>query len=140
MKNGEFDLRIVLRFETMKSLSEIEYITKLLNIEPSKVIKKGEILSKKPLLKSKSFVWQLETERILNCSDIDNQIEDFFTRYPSIIKNIEYLNNYTTIRFRISIVSDFAQVGFSLSTKSIELLKRLNVPCEISIFSWGGVI
>ncbi len=140
MKNSEFDLRIILRFETMKSLSEIEQITSILNIQPSKIIKKGEILSKKPYLKSKSFVWELQTERIRDCSDIDNHIEDFFSKYPSIIENLEYLNNHTKIRFRISIVSVFAQVGFSLNTKSIELLRKLKVPCEISLLSWGGVI
>ena len=140
MNKSKFDLKIILRFETAKSLYEIEQITNLLNIQPSKVIKKGEILSKKPLLKSKSYVWQLETERIRNCDDIDNHIEDFFSKYPSVIENSEYLNDHTTVRFRISVVSDFAQIGFSLNTKSIELLNRLNVPCEFSLFSWGGVI
>ena len=140
MNKSKFDLKIILRFETAKSLYEIEQITNLLNIQPSKVIKKGEILSKKPLLKSKSYVWHLETERIRNCDDIDNHIEDFFSKYPSVIENSEYLNDHTTVRFRISVVSDFAQIGFSLNTKSIELLNRLNVPCEFSLFSWGGVI
>lgn len=137
MISNFFDVRLTFRIETSESMFVIESITNIIGIQPTTIIKKGDFLSKTLNLISNCYAWEL-SEKYTECEDIGNVIEDFFDRHPSILtRNIE-LRKMATVRFIISIVSDFAQVGFTINTRSIDFLKSLNIPCEFSLFSWGG--
>ena len=40
----------------------------------------------------------------------------------------------------LSVVSLYAQIGFTLSPSDLDLLNKLDVAVEMSVFSWGGCV
>ena len=130
-----FDLMICFKIETN---DEIDTITNILNINPTDYILKG--VSRSVVLEpAEKNVWMYD-KKYRNCNSIETLLQNFFEDIPNLFNKIGELRAYGEISIRLSIISDFAQIGFTLSEKDIKYLNCLNIPVEISIFSWGGCI
>ena len=64
-------------------------------------------------------------------------IDDFFKKYPSILEKKNLLSQMGKMRIRLSIISLYGQFLYHLTPQETEVLSVLNIPVEISVFSYG---
>ena len=133
MTDTSFDLSIFLRIETNIAPEDI---VNLLNVSPTAIIPKGDHLF--------AFVGKVNNNIIIyenkyrSCQCIGNRISNFFEEYQEITNKIDELRKFCFCSLRLSIISDYAQIGLSLSPEDLQLLNKFNLPFEISVLSWGG--
>lgn len=132
---SEFDLGICLIIE---SAEPIEYISKIMGIPPSRSIKKGEsrfVFTSK----ADNNIWMFR-KRFKKPTGFSACLQQFFEEIPEFDSRISELMHWGTCALRISVVSVFGQIGLSLSPKDIGLLNQLEIPVEISVFSYGNCV
>jgi len=135
MTHSLFNLHITIKIETNKP---IEFISDILDAEPTDFVRMGE--AKFDFLdKAEQNIWIL-TEIHTDLNEIGNHIQDFIKSNSIFCKKINELNKIGKCVLRLSVVSDYAQIGFCLSQEDLQLLSQLNIPFEISIFSWGNCV
>lgn len=127
-----FDLLICLAIETDE---KIESISAVLNTHPTDAIIKGEQRSK-IIAAAEKNIWMYD-EKHRECKEIGRKFVDFFDNIHQIFVKIEELKKLGRVSLRVSIISEFAQIGVCFSEKDLNLLNYLNIPLEISILSWG---
>lgn len=133
MMDTEFDLAICL---IIKTDEKIESISKIMEIVPSGSIIKGQ--SRFDFLpKVNENIWVLR-KRYKQQSDIGTSMRDFLGGIPEFEKKIQEVNKHGICTLRISIVSLWGQIAFSLSPDELHLLSKLGIPFEVSIFSYGN--
>lgn len=133
MIKSEFDLAICLIIE---SAEPIEYISKIMGIHPSRSINKGE--SRFSFIrKADNNIWMFR-KRYKQPARFSECLQQFFEEIPERKSSICEVKQLGTCTLRISIISVFGQIGFSLSERDIRLLNQLEIPLEISIFSFGN--
>ena len=130
-----FDLLIVLKIETDEN---IEFVSDILNLSPTDSIKKGE-RKYKLLDESERNIW-MYNKKIRDCKEIGDKLCEFLENIPQLFLRIEELKKIGIVTIRMSVVSEFAQIGVSLSEKDLTMLSCLKIPFEISIFSWGKCV
>ena len=130
-----FDFLIWLKIETEE---DIDFITDVLNLKPTDSIQKGERKSK-VLAPAESNIW-IYGAQYRDCTHTEGKMSEFLEGIPLLFRKIEELRKIGIVTIRISLVSEFAQIGANLSEKDLLLLSRLQIPLEISVFSWGGCI
>ncbi|MGM9602720.1 MAG: hypothetical protein ACI3W5_14200 [Faecousia sp.] len=86
-----------------------------------------------------SYVWTL-SKRFQKCTDIDTNLSEFLECIPDYHKFVQRLKQYGECVVRISVVSTFGQFGFSIAPSDIGILNQLNIPLEITVFSYGECI
>lgn len=62
---------------------------------------------------------------------------DFFETYPNLADRISAIKHTENCALRLSVVSEAAQVGFALSPADLQILNKLGIPFEVSVFSYG---
>lgn len=135
MMQEQFDVAIGLIITTTIKL---ELITQIMGIAPTKSVQKCDeksVLSDK--LNSNMWIFR---ERFKYQSDIDTCMYKFFKSIPNLKDKIYEANRYGSCVLRISLVSEYGQIGFSLSANNIQFLSELDIPVEVSIFSYGQCI
>ena len=75
-----------------------------------------------------------------NQKDIDNCIQEYFASIPDVVEKIKRVQQYGSCVLRVSVVSLLGQFGFCMSKSDLQLLSQLDIPMEISIFSFGCCI
>ena len=135
MIDTKFELSICLKIETDE---DIDMISNVLNLSPTDSIKKGTRKSK-VLDKAESNIWMYDV-KYGTCNDIGKSLHEYLESIPQLFCKTEELKKIGTIAIRLSIVSDFAQIGISLSEEEVALLNRLQIPIEMSILSWGQCV
>ena len=109
------DVFLYFGIDSEKDLSDI---TSILNVEPS--------------VQS----WTLK-EQLVNNGVKQMTIDDFFKKYPSILEKKNLLSQMGKMRIRLSIISLYGQFLYHLTPQETEVLSVLNIPVEISVFSYG---
>ncbi len=75
-----------------------------------------------------------------NQKDIDQCIQEYFASIPDVVEKIKRVQQYGSCVLRVSVVSLLGQFGFCMSKSDLQLLSQLDIPMEISIFSFGCCI
>lgn len=132
MIDTTFDLSICLKIETEEN---IDFITDVLNLRPTDSIKKGERKSR-VLDEAESNIWMYDV-KYGACKNTEGMLCGFLEGIPRLFQKIKDLKKIGTATIRISIVSDFAQIGVGFAENDLLLLSRLQIPIEISVISWG---
>ena len=135
MIEAQFNVTIGLIIRTKLQL---DLITKIMEICPSKVIQNSNEYSTISEKECHS-IWVFR-ERFTCQNDVDSCFEIFYKHIPNIKEKVREANRYGTSILRISLVSEYGQIGFSLSPNNIQLLNEMGMPVEISIFSYGMCI
>ena len=73
-------------------------------------------------------------------TDIENCVRCFLELVPDFSSKLAKIHEIGECVLRISIVSLYAQLGISLSSNMLKLLNNLNIPFEITVFSFGNCI
>ena len=59
-------------------------------------------------------------------------------QYSSILENKDKLIKNGSMRIRLSLISLYGQLNYTLAPEDIAFLNDLHIPLEISVFSYGG--
>ncbi len=129
MIRADFDLTVRL---IIKSAESLDFTTKLLGIEPTPLPKSATGIDL-------SNIWVLQ-KHYERQQDISESIHDFFLTIPDFETRISKMKAYGECAIRISIITEFGQFGFALKPNDIQLLNRLCIPFEVSVFSFGNCI
>lgn len=135
MTESEFDVAVNLIIRTEKS---IDFITNIMGINPSDQPQNSR-LGKNIAPNVRSSLWSLST-RYKRQTDIGECIHAYIEQIPECLAKLSEVKKYGTCTLRISIVSLLGQMGFSLSHDDLLLLTQLDIPFEVSIFSYGYCI
>ncbi|OIK14207.1 hypothetical protein BIV60_11910 [Bacillus sp. MUM 116] len=111
-------------------------ISKKLNLKPSKVRKKGEIITKD--IKMKDSYWNYQV-KFKGYDELNQALEKFLSillPYKAFIREISEV--YDTYIF-FSLRSNLGQLGFDLHPKTLRALADLNIRFEVNILSYGEV-
>ena len=80
------------------------------------------------------------TKRYKKQKDIDQCIQEYFSSIPDLAEKIKSAQQYGSCVFRLSVVSVLGQFGVSFSQSDLQLLSQLDIPMDISVFSYGCCI
>ena len=132
MVNCLYDVSISLKTVTDKS---IESVSDSIGFMPTEVFRKGSKPFRNADYTSPHNVWLL-TERYPEQSDIRYAVGRFFQKFGDCAAKANRMQE-AEAAIRISLVSDFAQMGFTLTDAELDFLKRSCLPIEFSVFSFG---
>lgn len=128
-----FNITLALKFE---SSEQLEWISDVLGLSPSLYFPKTS--AKTGTAERNQNVWVYKKKICGYTGDASVCINEFLESIPNISQKLEYIGQYAKCIFRLSIVSEWAQIGFFLTPKDMDSLSRLSIPLEVSIFSWGN--
>lgn len=118
---------------------EFSSIEKNIGIQPTKVIKKGQLIGRLENKKAPYDIWVYEIK-------ISNQ-EDIFVHLANLLNDLipysEYIQEISKIYDEVSINcylrSNYAQIGFELTAEMIKTLQKLGLGINFHILSFGEV-
>ncbi|MBP0727354.1 DUF4279 domain-containing protein [Bacillus sp. RG28] len=131
--SGSFTFRII---DTNLDFNKIK---QKIGLIPTKVIKKGQKIGKLANIDAPYDIWSYEIK-------IDNEEDPFIhlidllnnlLPYSKYIKEINQLYKEVSINCYLS--SDYAQIGFELTSEMVILLEKLCLNLNFHILSFGGV-
>lgn len=135
MNNSKFTLMLSLRFE---SEDAIDFITDILGVLPTSYQTKGG--TKFKFIQLGKNIWLFSKKYSNWDGSVSICVEDFLSNIPDYLQRIKIAQKYAKCFLRISVVSDWAQAGFFIEPKEIGRIYDLDIPVEISIFSWGNCV
>ena len=127
------DVFLYFGIDSEKDLSDI---TSILNVEPSVQCNAESLVFRTLGLQAQRSSWTLK-EQLVNNGVKQMTIDDFFKKYPSILEKKNLLSQMGKMRIRLSIISLYGQFLYHLTPQETEVLSVLNIPVEISVFSYG---
>lgn len=127
------DVFLYFGIDSEKDLSDI---TSILNVEPSVQCNAESHVFRTLGLQAQRRSWTLK-EQLVNNGVKQMTIDDFFKKYPSILEKKNLLSQMGKMRIRLSIISLYGQFLYHLTPQETEVLSVLNIPVEISVFSYG---
>ena len=127
------DVFLYFGIDSEKDLSDI---TSILNVEPSVQCNAESLVFRTLGLQAQRRSWTLK-EQLVNNGVKQMTIDDFFKKYPSILEKKNLLSQMGKMRIRLSIISLYGQFLYHLTPQETEVLSVLNIPVEISVFSYG---
>ena len=133
MRTSQFNLTIALLVYTTKTVADISTV---MEIDPTEA-RTASIGYSGFNNESSCNLWILH-KRYHKVTDIDTFIQRFFDQVPNFTDKIQLINQYCKCVLRLSIVSIYGQLGFSLSQEDIMLLRQVDIPVEISFLSYGN--
>ena len=131
----DFDVTIGLIIRTTEP---VELISEIMGILPSKSFDKGDKqIDNLQCYCHNTWIHRMRYEQE---TDIEMCIQRYIDQIPAFASKIINVKKYGTCTFRISIVSLYAQMYFHLSSIVLQMLNNLDIPCEVSVFSYGNCI
>lgn len=114
-----------------------EEINNILELSPTKTVKKGQIISEILKKKSDSNRWIFK-ETFVEGEQLSNTLTRLINRLDS--KRIQDVTKFCTdAAIGIYLNSEYGQIGFELPTETITLLSKLSLRIEVHILSFGMV-
>jgi hypothetical protein len=115
----------------------INEINTMLNLLPTTVIEKGQIISEVLKKKSDANRW-LYKEPILDGEQVSQTLARLLSRLDSgQIHNVIKVCKDSFIGIYLN--SDYGQIGFELPSETISLLSKLEIRLDVHILSFGMV-
>lgn len=109
-------------------------IKKNIQIEPTKIIRKGQIIvgdKKAPL-----DIWSYKVEMLSDINELNNLLNQLIP-YSNYIKKIQKI--YKDVVISCYLRSDMGQIGFEITSEVIKKLNTLGLDIEFHILSFGYV-
>ena len=135
MRASKFNITIALLIHSVKPIAEISTV---MEMDPTEIRTYGTgsgDFEKESLCN----LWIFH-KRYQQVTDIDELIQEFLVQVPNLSEKIQLLKRHSRCVLRLSIVSLYGQIGFSLSQEDLNLLHHMDIPTEISFFSYGKCI
>ena len=108
------------------NVSEIEHFLQIKDNTDERIKKKS----------NRTDIWTYK--KTYTCEgSVDDFLIDFLHETNLTKQKSAHLSRLGNCSLRISLVSNYAQMGISLSHSSIKRIEELEIPLEITVFSWG---
>lgn len=114
-----------------------EEINNLLKLSATKIVNKGQIISKALKKSAESDKW-IYKEEVIGGEEPSQTLIRLLNRLEK--DKMKYIiKSCTDAVIGLYLNSDYGQLGLELSTENIEILSKLNIRLEIHILSFGMV-
>lgn len=132
---GESRFSLILEGEALP----VEQISAALCLEPTRVIRKGDMLNRLPLMLAESDEWARIID-LTNAQDTDTALNDLLAQ---IIVHTGELKGFAeqgiAVKLRLHVQSDYAQMSYRLMPETLSRLVATGLPLEVSSMSWGEI-
>ncbi len=112
-------------------------VENLLGYQPTRLVRKGELVSRLPALKAAETEWRHAvplTRPIGRDDEMDSFLRELIEKKP-LLEQLEAKGMRVTLRLYVQ--SDSVQMVYQLTPETLQLLARLGMPIEVSSISWG---
>ena len=116
----------------------MEDIEARLGLRATRVIHKGEVLNRLPLIEAPADEW-VYTVPLTEPEGTDAEWNSLLSHLESRADALAALRESCTVTLRLYIQSDYAQIAYRLSPETMGKLVALGMPLSISSLSWGEV-
>ena len=112
-------------------------IEQKLGIQATRVIRKGDVLNRLPLMTAETDEWA-HTIELTNAESTDTALNDLLAQ---IIVHTGELKAFAErgikVQLRMYVQSDYAQMSYRLMPETLSRLVATGLPLEVSSMSWG---
>ncbi len=116
----------------------MEEIGKLLELTPTRVVRKGDLLNRLPEIRAQDDEWiymiDLDTP-----VGRDENMSVFLQHLISHRKALDTIAVYGEARLRLRVQSDYAQMVYGLEKETIHELDDAGLDLDVASVSWGEV-
>ena len=117
---------------------DMDKISGMLDMQPTRVIYKGDLLNRLPEIIANEDEWILITQ-LENPQGRDDILGGLLQKLISKKKELSEIAEFGQVRLRLRVQSDYVEVSYSLMPETVELMCELGLPLDISTVSWGEV-
>ena len=117
---------------------DMDKISGMLDMQPTRVIYKGDLLNRLPEIIANEDEWILITQ-LENPQGRDDILGGLLKKLISKKKELSEIAGFGQVRLRLRVQSDYVEVSYSLMPETVELMCELGLPLDISTVSWGEV-
>ena len=114
-----------------------EVIEQKLHIQPTRIIRKGDVLNRLPLMAAEHDEWA-HTIDLTNADNTDTALNDLLAQ---LIVNAAALKELAesgmSVKLRLYVQSDYAQMAFRLMPETLQRLVATGLPLDVTSMSWG---
>lgn len=115
----------------------VEKISATLRLEPTRVVRKGEVLNRLPLMVADCDEWT-RTIDLTNAQDTDTALNDLLAQIIVHAGDLKTLaDGGISVKLRLYVQSDYAQMSYRLMPETLSRLVATGLPLEVSSMSWG---
>ncbi|QIZ09386.1 DUF4279 domain-containing protein [Priestia megaterium] len=111
-------------------------ITKNINLKPSKVRRKGELIAKDIKMKDSYWSYQIKYE---GYNELDLALDELLNTLHPNKSFVSEISNVYDVFINLSLRSNLGQLGFDLQPKILKALADLSIRFEVNILSYGEV-
>ncbi|MEY2196993.1 DUF4279 domain-containing protein [Neobacillus sp. BF23-41] len=114
----------------------LDEITKKINLKPSKVRRKGELIAKDIKMKDSYWSYQIKYE---GYNELDLALDELLNTLHPYKSFVSEISNVYDVYINLSLRSNLGQLGFDLQPKILKALADLSIRFEVNILSYGEV-
>ena len=114
-----------------------EVIEQKLHIQPTRIIRKGDVLNRLPLMVAEHDEWA-HTIDLTNADNTDTALNDLLAQL--IVQNAALkalMEIGIRVKLSLYVQSDFAQMSYRLMPETLSRLVATGLPLEVTSISWG---
>lgn len=115
-----------------------EAIGKALELEPTRIIRKGDTLNRLPLIQATADEWTY-TVPLTSPHGVDSQLNHLLAHLIMHQEALSDLGRDWKFTLRLFVQSDYAQIAYQLMPETLQRLVALGLPLDVSSVSWGEV-
>ena len=130
---GESRFSLILEGDNLPA----ERITQELRLEPTRVIRKGDVLNRLPLMTAEHDEWA-RTIDLTNAESTDTALNDLLAQLIVQHAALKALaDSGIRVSLRLYVQSDYAQMSYRLMPETLSRLVATGLPLEVTSISWG---
>ena len=112
-------------------------IEQKLGIKATRVIRKGDVLNRLPLMMAETDEWA-HTIELTNAESTDTALNDLLAQIIVHTGELKvFAERGIKVQLRMYVQSDYAQMSYRLMPETLSRLVATGLPLEVSSMSWG---
>ena len=132
---GECRFSLILAGENLP----VEHISQMLGLEPTRIIRKGDMFNRLPLMIADQDEWD-RTINLTNAHDTDTDLNDLLAQIIVHTGELKaFADSGISIKLRMYVQSDYAQMSYRLMAETLSRLVATGLPLDVSSMSWGEI-
>lgn len=116
----------------------VDEIAAQLGLEPTKVIRQGDMLNRLPEIIAGADEW-VHTVDLSAPEGVDEGLNGLLATLMAHREPLEAIKAQWKASLRLYVQSDYAQIAYSLMPETLQKLVAVGLPLEVSTLSWGVV-
>ena len=116
----------------------MEAISQALELEPTRVIRKGDTLNRLPLIEAAADEWTY-TVPLSSPDGVDTELNHLLAQLILHQDALTGLAGEWKLTLRLFVQSDYAHIAYRLMPETLQRLVALGLPLDVSSLSWGEV-